>query len=174
MSTDQVALRQIAQALRAGRKLSDAQVVKLAELRRAENAGRRFADVEVEKLALGEGEELWDFVDAMCMAVQTNRIVLADGSLDARLVGIYDEHVIVEDGNTGKLFMSNFTRNAGGEFVFESPVEVRRIFVPVETEADVAEKAVSKAAPRATELVEVGKSVRARKWSFLPTSLTRR
>lgn len=166
---DQVALRQIRQALRKGDRLSDEQVAKLAQLRRAMNAGKQH--VAVSKLALREGEELWTFVDAVWMAVQTNRVVLADGSLDAWLMGIYDDHVIVQDGNTGRLFKATFERDAKGEFVFGDPVEVRQIFVEIETSDDV-EKAIAKRAPVA-EFVDVSKRDES-KFGFLPPALRRR
>jgi len=87
--------------------------------------------VHVRKMQLREGEELWQFVSALQQAVQTNRIVLADGSLDAWLQGIYEDHVIVQDMNTGRLFRADFTRDAKGEFTFAEPVEVRVAFVPI-------------------------------------------
>lgn len=167
-------LRQIRAALRNGDALSDAQVAKLAEIRRAENVGKRH--VRVHKLALREGEELMDFVWTVCDAVQTNRIVLADGSLDAWLVGIFDEHVVVEDGNTGRLFRAEFARDDKGEFSFSEPVEVRMEFVPVErTEDDEAEAAVEKSAG-SERVVEVAKAAAGRgKWGgILPASLRRR
>lgn len=165
-------LLELKQALRAGEKLSNAQVVKLAGLRRAANAGRRH--VEVHKLQLREGEELMDFVWAMMDAVQTNRVILADGSLDAWLEGIFEDHVIVRDGNTGRTFQANFTRSADGEIVFEEPFEVRAVFVPVNApEEDAVERAVRKRAPEPGKLVEVTKAIE-RKWGFLPTSLSDR
>jgi hypothetical protein len=171
---DHVALRQIQRALRAGKSLSDEQVAKLAQLRRAENVGKQH--VAVAKFALREGEELWDFVDAIWMAVQTNRVILADGSLDAWLVGIYDEHVIVQDGNTGRLFKASFTRNEKGEFSFGEPVEVRQTFVEVTAagadDGEGAEKAVSRRAAADVEYLEISKRRRdSSKFGFLPPTL---
>jgi hypothetical protein len=170
--TDQVALRQIHRALRAGDKLSDEQVVKLAQLRRATNASTHH--VAVSKFELREGEELWTFVDAIWMAVQTNRVVLADGSLDAWLVGVYNDHVVVQDGNTGRLFMSKFTRNDMGEFVFEAPIEVRQIFVPVDSQPEDAAKSISKRANAPVEFVDVARARDDGKFGFLPSTLRRR
>jgi hypothetical protein len=172
---DQVALQQIQRALRLGKKLSDEQVVKLADLRRADNVGKRH--VQVAKIELREGEELMDFVWTMMSAIQTDRIVLADGSLDAWLVGIFNDHVVVEDGNTGRLFKSEFVRDAKGEISFSEPVEVRMVFVPVERGEDgeevTSEKAVTKAAaPRIERTVEVMKSGSGSTWGrFLPSTL---
>lgn len=171
---DQV-LQQIQRALRLGKKLSDGQVIKLAELRRAANAGKHH--VAVTKIDLREGEELWDFIDAVWSAVQMNRIVLADGSLDAWLVGIYNDFVVVQDMNTGRHFQSKFVRNADGSFEFSDPVEVKMVFVPVtsdEQDAGEAEKAVSKAAtsaPKVEQIVDVAKAASS-KWSgILPKTL---
>jgi hypothetical protein len=169
--TDQIALRQIQRALRAGKRLSDEQVLKLAQLQRATNASSHH--VAVEKFALREGEELWDFVDAIWMAVQTNRVVLADGSLDAWLVGVYDDHVIVQDGNTGRMFKATFSRNAKGEFEFGEPVEVRQIFVEVEAPADDVERAVAKRRGE-LEFVDVARSRGDARFDFLPPTLRRR
>jgi hypothetical protein len=164
---NQQILRQIQRALKAGDRLSDEQVVKLAEIRRSLNAGNHH--VEVRKIALREGEELWSFVDAIWMAVQTNRVVLADGSLDAQLMGIYDDHVIVMDGNTGRMFKAGFTRTAKGEFEFSTPVEVRQVFVEVgSAEEDGVEKAAK------PEYLEVAKRATSSKFGFLPTSIRRR
>lgn len=168
---DQVALRQIRQALRAGTALSNEQVIKLAQLRRTVNASKHH--VAVSKLELREGEELWDFVDAVWSAVQTNRVILADGSLDAWLMGIYDDFVIVQDGNTGRLFQAAFTRNAKGEFEFGEPVEVRQAFLPVvAADAEGVEKTVLKCV-KVVEHVDVAK-LDDSKFGFLPATLRRR
>lgn len=167
--TDQGILRQIQRALRKGDELSDAQIAKLAELQRAANAGKRH--VAVSKLALREGEELWEFVDAVWMAVQTNRVILADGSLDARLMGIFDDFVIVQDGNTGRTFKSTFTRNEKGEFAFAPPVEVRQVFVEVEAADEDVERAVAKRRADAPEFVDVSRGRSESKFGFLPATL---
>jgi hypothetical protein len=176
-------LRQIRTALRKGENLSDEQVAKLAELRRLDNIGKRFVGVtDVKKLELREGEELMDFVWTMMGAVQTDRIILADGSLDAWLVGIFNDHIVVEDGNTGRLFRADFTRNEKGEIAFSEPIEVRQVFVPVERPkedegGEKEEKAISKAAgERFEQIVEVAKSAaNSGKWAgLLPSSLRRR
>lgn len=158
---DGKALVELRKALEGGVRLTDEQVVHLARLRRLDNAGRRF--LPVRKLQLRQGEELQQFIWTMIGAVQTNRVILADGSLDAWLEGIFDEHVIVRDGNTGRLFRADFTRAADGEIVFSPPVEVRVEFVPVEGDGDV-----SKALPY--ETVEVSKRDGGR-WGFLPETL---
>lgn len=167
---DQVALRQIQQAIRVGDTLSDDQVVKLAQLRRSLNASNHH--VAVAKLALREGEELWDFVDAVWMAVQVNRVLLADGSLDAWLMGIYDDFVIVQDCNTGRLFKSTFSRNAEGEFEFSEPTEVRQSFIPIDAPAVDGE--IAKRAPVVEEYVDVSKRRDDAKFGFLPDTLRRR
>lgn len=169
--SDQTALRNIAQALRAGKRLSDEQVAKLAELRRTENVSKRY--VAVAKFALREGEELWDFIDAIWMAVQTNRVVLADGSLDAWLQGIFDDFVIVQDGNTGRLFQAKFSRDENGEFVFEEPFEVRQAFLPVATGDDEAEKSISKRAPVVERFVDIAKRDESKWRGILPSTLRR-
>ncbi len=167
-------LLKLQSVLKAGGRLSDAQVTKLAELRRAENVGKRF--VQVEKLSLRPGEELMDFVNTMIGAVQTNRIVLADGSLDAWLQGIFDDHVIVQDWNTGRFFKAGFERGSDGSIVFFEPVEVRMEWVsasPSAGSSDEVERAVAKRAPAKRTFVEVGKS-NASKWSgVLPASVRR-
>lgn len=149
-------LLEIETAMRNGSKLTDAQVAKVAELRRDHNAGNRW--VSVSKIALRDGEELWDFVGALATAVHTDRVILANGSLDAMLQGIYDDHVIVQDWNTGKLFKATFSRAADGSFSFGEPEEVMLIFVPVDAgdEDDEVERAVAKRAPTVVERVNIG------------------
>ena len=161
-------LFEIEVALAKKERLTDKQVVKIAELRRQHNVEKSW--IGIKKLALRPGEELWDFVTAMCNAVSTNRVILADGSLDAWLHGIFEDHVIVQDGNTGKFFKSGFIRNSAGEFEFSDPVEVMPVFVPVDGAADDAEKSVTKRAPEPVDMLDVSKST-APKWSFIPRSL---
>jgi len=162
-------LVELRKTLERGDRLSDAQVVELAKLRR--EASEKISHVRVGKLALREGEELMDFVWTMVDAVQTNRIILADGSLDAWLQGIFEDHVIVMDGNTGKFFKANFSRDASGEIVFEEPVEVRMLWVPVgEGAGDETEKAIAKRAPEVEQILQLEKTAGSR-WSFLPSSL---
>lgn len=169
--TDLLKLRSV---LKAGKRLSDAQVAQLAELRHAENVGKYF--VQVEKLSLRPGEELMSFVGTMLEAVQTNRIVLADGSLDAWLQGIFDDHVIVQDFNTGRFFKASFERGSDGSIVFSEPVEVRMEWVPTNPSAessDEVERAVAKRAPAKRDFVEVSKSNDS-KWSgVLPSRVWR-
>lgn len=163
-------LMEIRTALRNRTRLSDAQVVKLAQLRRRENAGVAWA--RVSKLSLRPGEELMDFVHAVLSAVQTDRVILADGSLDAMLHGIFDDHVVVQDLNTGRFFKADFTRTDKGEITFSDPIEVMATFVPVESAdpSDDAEKAVQKR-HSALEHVEFGKAIASTRWTFLPPSL---
>lgn len=171
MSRDQVELQRIQRALQVGKRLTDAQVSTLGSIRRAVNAEHRFVGVS-KAIELREGEELMDFAWTVMAAVQTNRVVLADGSLDAWLVGIFSDHVIVEDGNTGRLFKSEFSRDAKGEFTFSEPVEVRQVFVPVTTAspADGDQVAAAKSLTPAFELL-IDISKRARKWDFLPPTI---
>jgi hypothetical protein len=161
-------LVELKKAIQSGARLTDEQVRKLADLRRTSNVDRRF--VRVGKLALREGEELMDFVHAMIGAVMTDRIVLADGSLDAWLEGIFEDHVIVRDANTGRLFKAPFERGEDGSIAFAEPVEVRVTFVEIpraEEGGEGAEKAVHKAAP--DRIVEIEKRAPG-KWGFLPTA----
>ena len=135
---DGAILVELRKALEKGERLTDEQVVKLAELRRQENVERTF--LPVRKVDLRAGEELHDFIWTMISAVETNRVILADGSLDAWLEGIFDSHVIVRDGNTGRLFRSDFTRTAEGEIEFSEPVEVRVEYVPTASAGDGVER----------------------------------
>jgi hypothetical protein len=157
-------LVELKKAIQSGARLTDAQVRKLAELRRGENVVNHF--VRVNKLALREGEELMDFVHAMIGAVMTDRIVLADGSLDAWLEGIFEDHVIVRDGNTGRLFKAPFERGEDGSIAFSEPVEVRVAFVEVPKAGDETQKSVEKRAP--DQIVNVAKRD-VGKWGFMPT-----
>ncbi len=171
-----IALRRMQSRIEKGERLSDDEVQILSGLRRKENVFKR--RVGISKLELREGEEVMDFAWTMMSAVQTNRIILADGSLDAWLTGIFNDHVIVEDGNTGKLFRAEFSRNDEGEISFSTPVEVRQVFVPVDTPSDDGGEAVSaavskSATPAFDEIIEIAKSD-GRKWGFLPRASTRR
>lgn len=169
---DLIALRK---SLQSKEPLTDAQVALLAKLRRDENVSKRF--VAVEKFALREGEEMWDFMMSMMDAVATNRVILADGSLDAWLQGIYNDYVIVQDGVTGRFFKAAWSRAADGTFEFSEPVEVRMEWVPIN--ASTADggagvtQAISKRAPVETTYLDVSKSIE-KKWGFLPASFTRR
>lgn len=161
-------LRQIQVALARSEKLSDAQFAKLAELRRSENAGKKW--VEVQKLELREGEEIWDFIDALWTATFTSRVILADGSLDVWLHGIYDKFVIVQDGNTGRFFRAEYSRNDDGTFVFGEPEEVSMQWIPVSSGSDEDAEKVAKRAP--ARWVEVSKT--RGKWSgVVPFSMRR-
>ncbi len=157
------------------KQLSDDQVMTLVTLRRRENAGKRFVSVpdDVKKLALREGEELWDFISALASAVMENRVALADGSLDIMLTGIFEDSIIVQDFTTGKMFKTQFTRQADGTFEFGEPVEVRTAFVEVapgsssddDEDANKAiTKAVKKVASQPVAFVEVSKMFSG-KWS---------
>lgn len=159
-------LVELKKAIQSGARLTDAQVQKLSTLRRESNRERTF--VRVGKLALREGEELMDFVHTMIGAVMTDRIILADGSLDAWLEGIFEDHVIVRDANTGRLFKAPFERAEDGGIAFSDPVEVRVAFVEVPKADSEEEKNVEKRAP--DEIVEVQKRD-VGKWSFLPNTL---
>jgi hypothetical protein len=161
-------LLKLRKAIRSGEKLSDEDVKKLSSLRREENKSRVFMNVS--KVALQEGEEMMDFVWMMYDAVQTNRIILADGSLDAWLNGIYDDYVIVQDGNTGKMFKADFSRNAEGEIEFSNVVEVRMQWVPVNASESEVARSVSKRATQSAEIFELKKRNES-KWNFLPDRL---
>ena len=166
-------LMELQKALKNGDKLTDAQVTLMAGLQHAANVSKRH--IPVSKLALREGEELWDFTWTMMDAVQTDRIILADGSLDAWLQGIYDDHVIVQDGNTGRMFKANFTRAEDGSIVFSEPVEVKMVWVPVNAPAEDAgddvERAIAKRAPRGLEFVDVSKKDESKWAGVLPSTL---
>lgn len=116
--------------------LSDPQFAALRALQVAKQArGRRMVDVSaVAKLSMRDDEELWDFITAMQVAVDVNRVVLANGSLDAGLVGIFDDSVIVRDWNTGRHFRSKFTRREDGSFEFSEPNEVRQAWLDVQAD----------------------------------------
>lgn len=167
-------LLKLQSVLKAGKRLSNVQVAQLAELRRTENVGKHF--VQVGKLSLRQGEELMDFVNAMLEAVQTDRIILADGSLDAWLQGIFDDHVIVQDWNTGRFFKAGFERGSDGSIAFSEPVEVRMEWVPTNPSAESSnevERAVAKRASEKRDFVEIGRS-NASKWSgVLPSRVGR-
>lgn len=129
LTTKQAQQLERAKRLAAKGTLPDAQFQTMAATIHKMNEGRQF--VRVEKMNLTPGEELWDFVTALSTAVQTNRVVMANGSLDICLSGIYDDFVIVQDFNTGKFFKSAYSRDESGEFQFGEPVEVVSQFVEV-------------------------------------------
>ncbi len=149
---------ELTEAIEKGERLTDTQVQILAKLRREENKGRTFMNVS--KVALADGEDIYDFIWLMYDSVQTNRIVLADGSLDACLDSIYDDYVIIRDCNTGRMFKANFSRDTDGEILFDKVIEVRQAWV-----------AVNEVEKKKSDIVEMIKN---NKWSFLPTSLSRK
>ncbi len=144
-----------AKKLDAGERLTDDELGAWTRFNRERNLSKRW--VPVQKLSLRPGEELMDFVDAMIAAVQTNRVVLGDGSLDVWIQGIFEDFVVVMDFNTGKLFKSKFERAESGEFTFEEPIEVRSTFVPVEQADDGEGGDVAKRATT-SDFVDLSKS----------------
>jgi hypothetical protein len=157
-----VALRK---ALEKGERLTDRQVVVLAALKRGQNAGRRFLGV-ARALDLLPGEEIFGFLRALEDAVWTNRSVLADGSLDAWLVDVYSDAVVVRDFNTGKFFRAPFSRATDGTFAFGTSVEVRSEWVPVTPSAGEQVDTQRAAAPT---YAEIPRSTS--RWGFLPETL---
>lgn len=158
MDLQKLKLLELSKALQSGDRLTDDQVALLAKVRRESNEGRKF--VQIQKLRLMPGEELMDFINAMWTAVSTNRVVLADGSLDAILQGIFDDHVIVMDGNTGRLFMAQFSRDGKGEITFSEPSQVRMTFEPVTSGEEVERRA-----PQESVVIDPDTN---KKWGFLP------
>lgn len=86
--------------------------------------------VVVGKLDLPEGVEMWDFA-GMIMEELTRQKAKLDRSLS--LHGIFNDHIIVRDRETAKLYKLAISLDGDGTLVFGDQVEVRMEYVPVKT-----------------------------------------
>lgn len=85
----------------------------------------------INRFDLEEGEEFWDFMDKVHAALQ---ILGQQNDRRYWLIGLFDDHIIVEDNNTGKLYKLDMSRNEDGSVALANMTEVKIQYVPV-TEA---------------------------------------
>jgi len=91
--------------------------------------------IEVHKVELVDGEELMQMVDKVIAAVTQSKGKLKK-SLSLR--GIFKDHVVVRDAESGKMFRMKMTRDDKGQVALEGMEEVKQVFVPVKQKADGA------------------------------------
>lgn len=93
--------------------------------------------VQINKLELMEGEEVLELGDKVMSALAQQK-----GKLKKSLFlrGIYNDHVITKDRETGKLFRFEIKRNSSGGIELTNMSEVRPAgFVPVKQKSEKAE-----------------------------------
>lgn len=89
--------------------------------------------IEVQKVALREGEELMDFVRAVQMALRQQGHAR---SASPSLQGVYNGAIVTRDMESGKFFQHTVKREDGGTVELGEPVEVRQVWVPVDTQKE--------------------------------------
>ena len=92
--------------------------------------------VVVEKVELLDGEEMMELAKKIMSAIAQNK-----GKLNKSLAlqGIFKDHIVVRDMETGKMYRMKLARSEGGEISLSGLEQVRQTFVPVK---QAAEKAV--------------------------------
>lgn len=80
--------------------------------------------IEIKKLDLIEGEEVLDLGDKVMKALAQSKAKLKKS---LRLIGVYNNHVITRDAETGRLFKMDISRD-GSAVVLGSPEEVQQSF----------------------------------------------
>ncbi len=94
--------------------------------------------IEVQKFELTDGQELNDFISMVMKAVTQQRKQL---NRSLGLMGIYKNHIITRDMESGKFFKLAMKHDANA-IELGDPAEVRQVFVPV---TNVVEKSLSNA-----------------------------
>lgn len=93
--------------------------------------------VEINKVELADDEELQTMIKKVMDAVARSK---GKTKKSLQLVGIFKDHAITRDFETGKFFKSAMTRD--GEVIkLDEAVEVRQVFVPVKQKTEKAEDA---------------------------------
>lgn len=102
--------------------------------------------IEIRKLDLAEGEEVLEFGDKVMRALSQSKAKLKKS---LRLIGIYNDHIVTRDAESGRLFKMAIARE-GGAVTLGAPEEVQQSFTTL-TELreqkklkDAAEKAKAK------------------------------
>jgi hypothetical protein len=91
--------------------------------------------VQVQKIDLLDGEELMELAKKVMAAITQHK-----GRLNKSLAlrGIFKDHIVVRDMESGKLFRMNMKRDDAGAVLLDSMDEVRQVFVPAKTKAEKA------------------------------------
>lgn len=124
-------LHAIGEKIAKNQELTYDDILFVNKLHKQNNKNNKF--VRVEKVQLNDNESLYDFTWAMYEAVEKDRALLGDGSIDIYLQGIYDDYVIIQDFNTGKFFKANWSRDENGLFSFSNVEEVVQVYQSVDT-----------------------------------------
>lgn len=96
--------------------------------------------VEIKKLELADGEEVLELGDKVMQALARQK-----GKLKKSLYlrGIYNDHIIAKDRETGKLFRFEMKRTGGAGIKLTNMQEVRPAgFIPIKQKSEKAEEAV--------------------------------
>lgn len=99
------------------------------------------AIVEVTKVELVEGEELQGLIKKVIDAVGRHK---GKVSKSLGLTGIYKDHVIARDFETGRFFRMKMVRE-GADVVLSDAEEVRQVFVPARQKTEKGSGRVSEA-----------------------------
>ena len=81
--------------------------------------------IEIRKLNLAEGEEVLDVGDKVMRALARSKAKLKKS---LRLIGIYNDHLVTRDAETGRLFKMALSRD-GDAIILGSPEEVQQSFM---------------------------------------------
>lgn len=94
-------------------------------------------EILVQKIALQKGEELMDFIDSVMKAVHSGRLSeFGVDPGDARLVGIFNDAVVVRDIAKGTFVRVGMNRTEKGIVTFSEPAEtVKQAWVPASSDA---------------------------------------
>lgn len=113
------------------------------------------AFVEVTKVDLMDGEELMDLAKKVMSAITQHKGKLRKS---IGLLGIFKDHIVVRDFDSGKLFRMEMKRDDRGSVNLDGMVEVRQVFVPVKQAKEKSENSMEAVSiPELTVIVEDGK-----------------
>lgn len=87
-----------------------------------------YADQIINRFDLAETEELWDFMEKIYMAIQ---LIADDNGRAYWLIGVFDDHIIIEDSSTGKLYRLALSRGENDAVVLSGMIQVKVQYVPV-------------------------------------------
>lgn len=94
--------------------------------------------IEVRKVELVEGEELQGLVKKVIDAIGRSK---GKTTKSIGLTGIYKDHIITRDFESGKFFKMAMERDDAGNVKLGDAVEVKQVFVPAKQKTEKAEDA---------------------------------